>query len=58
MTAQGIVLNLSQISFRILAQQASSDPVMKCQMGENGVEMWDSTFSSGVRCQKIQKERT
>ncbi len=33
MTAQGIVLNLTQISFQIHAQQASSDPVMKNQMG-------------------------
>lgn len=34
MTAPGIVLNLTQISFQIHAQWASSDPVMKYQMAE------------------------
>lgn len=33
MTAQGIVLNLSQISFQIHAQQASSDPGYKVSNG-------------------------
>lgn len=33
MTAQGIVLNLSQISFQIRAQQASSEPGYKVSNG-------------------------
>lgn len=44
MTAQGIVLNLSQISFQIHAERASSDPVMKYQMGEQ-VE-WKSRMAN------------
>lgn len=57
MTAQGIVLNLSQISFQIHAQRASSDPVMKYQMGEqveNEVEK--QKFSFCVHGQKLQKD--
>lgn len=40
MTAQGIVLNLSQISFQIHAQQASSDPGYK--VSNRGKAEWKS----------------